>query len=120
LRLNTGHIHGFAAMRLLALLKPLRRFSSGYHLEQSAIYRWLDALDHTAPVAPELAEQLADAALCVRGYGRVRHQGMATMAALLSDWKPRLDTDRTALAGELAALLHRARTDPDCPAPEHG
>jgi indolepyruvate ferredoxin oxidoreductase beta subunit len=114
LRLATSHIPGFAAMRLLASLKPLRPLSAGYHKEQAAISRWLDALILTAPEAPELALQLADAALCVRGYGRVRHRGMAALDAMLLDWTNRLHHNRAKLAGDIATFLHNARTNPDC------
>ncbi len=114
LRLVTSHVPGFAAMRLLASLKPLRPFSSGYREEQEAMARWLDALIRTAPEAPDLAMMLADAALCVRGYGRVRHRGKAALDALLSGWTNRLRHDRAKLAADTAALVHNARTNPDC------
>ena len=114
LRLTTSHVPGFAAMRFLASLKPLRPLSSGYHREQAAISRWLDALIQTASVAPDLALQLADAALCVRGYGRVRRRGMVALDALLSDWTNRLHHDRARLTGDITTLLHDARTNPDC------
>jgi indolepyruvate ferredoxin oxidoreductase beta subunit len=113
LRLPTSTPLGYTALKLLASLRPLRPISSGYAHEQAAIERWLGAVRSTAASDYTLACQVAELAVMVRGYGRVRLRGAARLDALLEMLESRLGTDREALRGEFAAALHAARNDPD-------
>lgn len=117
LRINTAGPLGFAMMRVLAALKPMRRLSYGFRHEHQAMARWLDAVKSAMAVDTELAVRVAETAVCARGYGRVRRRGAERLAALLADFDRRLDADRQGLADEIDRVLEWVRGDPDCAAP---
>lgn len=117
LRINTAGPFGFALMKVLAAMKPLRRRSSGFQHEQAAIEKWLNAVQAAMDVDNDLALRLAEAAICARGYGRVRRRGSERLSALLEGIGARLSSDRDGLSDEIDRVLTWARTDPDCAAP---
>ncbi len=113
LRIRTSAPWGFAAFRLLALLKPWRRHTWGYVCEQAAIERWLDAVRLTVPVDMHLASRVAELAVWARGYGDVRGRGLKRLEAYFADWPARLKNDRKHLIVEIEVTLKAARDNPD-------
>lgn len=84
LHMSTSHVAGFAALRLLAKLRPLRRRSLRFHEEREAIVRWLDALGKAFPASPELAAQLARLPRLLKGYGDTWARGQASYDRIFS------------------------------------
>ena len=115
MRIRTSSPWGFAAFKILALLKPWRRHSWGYACEQAAIERWLDAVRATAAIDRMLACQVAELAVWARGYGDVRGRGLKRLDAFFSDWQLRLLNDKENLVAEINMALEAARTNPDGP-----
>jgi len=113
LRWPTFTVLGFAALRMLAGMRFLRRWSYGYATEQAAIERWLAAVRFAAAHDLDLARRCAKLALWARGYGEVRARGMARIDALLSDFSARVVKDPEGLRRDLDAALDAARHDPD-------
>jgi indolepyruvate ferredoxin oxidoreductase beta subunit len=113
IKLRTSGPVGYAALKLLSALRPLRPSSARFAREQRAIDAWLATILATAPSEYALACRLAELASLARGYGASGAGGAARLAGLLSSWEVRLRTDGVALANEAAALLEASRHDPD-------
>ena len=112
LRWRTSSPWGFAALKFLAALKPLRPHTTGFAREHQAIELWLKAITDTARRDYALACQVAELAAWARGYGDVRARGFACLNNLLSNWAARLDNLESARA-DVGAALHALRHDPD-------
>jgi indolepyruvate ferredoxin oxidoreductase beta subunit len=112
LRWRTYSPFGFAAMRFLAALKPLRPRASGFSNNQTATEMWLAAVRQTASVDYALACDVAELAAWARGYGDVRTRGMDCLRRLLADWPAQLENLEAARAAAVKAL-HTLRHDPD-------
>jgi indolepyruvate ferredoxin oxidoreductase beta subunit len=113
LKLRTSGPWGYAALKALAALRPLRPNSERFAREQRAIDAWLGTILATAPADYALACRLAELAALARGYGEAGARGAARLSGLLSTWTDRLRVDGAALAGEVATLLEASRRDPD-------
>lgn len=113
LRLPTTTAWGFAALKVLASLRPWRRRTFGYAEEDAALQRWLEATLAAAEHDADLALDTARLAVWARGYGGVRRRGLAQLEHLFTNWKGRLAGDCEALAAEVRASLAAARDDPD-------
>ena len=113
LTLPTSRPWGYAALRMIAALRPWRPHTTRYFEEHRAIEAWIGAIVATAPRDYELACRLAELAALARGYGDVRARGLAQLVAVTSDWRQRLDRDAGLLAGEVDRMLQSARNAPD-------
>ena len=113
LRMPTASAFGYAAMKMMAGLRPLRRRGVRFRHEQAAIEAWLAAVTTTVEHDFDLACEVADLAIWVRGYGDVRSGGMDRLDGLFGNLEDRLREDRKGLAAEIDAALAAARTDPD-------
>ena len=93
IRLSTTSLHGLAALRLLAALRPLRRRSTRFALEQARIERWMAALLSALPAGPRsLGAAAADTALALeiarlprllKGYGDTWARGERAFDAIV-------------------------------------
>ncbi len=113
LKLRTSGVWGYAALKLLSALRPLRPASGRFVREQRAIDAWLRTILTTAPYDYVLACRLAELASLALGYGDSGASGAARLSRLLSRWPERLRTDGAALANDVASLLESVRRDPD-------
>ncbi|MBI3445139.1 MAG: indolepyruvate oxidoreductase subunit beta family protein [Magnetospirillum sp.] len=66
---------GFAAMRLMALLRPWRRHCHRFAQEQDEIEAWLAAVGAAARLSPALALEVAECARLIKGYGETWRRG---------------------------------------------
>ena len=82
LALRSTTISGFLALRILALMRPLRRLSYRYKIEQAGIDRWLAEI---ARADPALALEIARNARLIKGYGDTHARGQAAFEALQDD-----------------------------------
>jgi indolepyruvate ferredoxin oxidoreductase beta subunit len=83
LHLRTDSISGFAALRLLAGLRVVRRHGSRYRDEQAAIERWLAAVEAAAAESWQCAHEIALCGRLVKGYGATNKRGKANLAHIL-------------------------------------
>ena len=80
-QLQTSSVSGFLLLRLMSLLKPWRRRSSRFALEQAGIERWLGAIKRLgfASLDRGLAMEIAQCAKLVRGYGDTQRRGQQAL-----------------------------------------
>jgi indolepyruvate ferredoxin oxidoreductase beta subunit len=113
LHLPTGSAFGYAMLKFMAALKPLRSKSAQYIEEQAAIEQWLAAVIKAAATDNYLACQTANLAILARGYGQVRKTGFSKMATLFSGWAERLTNDHAGLAAEVDQMILLAHANPE-------
>jgi len=113
LKLRTTGPLGWAALRLLARLKPWRPRTARYRHEQAMIARWLDSLAAAAASDYELACDTANLAVWARGYGETRRRGLTRLTRLFDDWPQRLAADPAAAGAAVKESLAAAYADPD-------
>jgi len=120
LRLQTSSLTGFLALRFLARLKPLRRRSARFALEQATIERWLAAIKRygMATRDRELVQEIIQCAALLRGYGGTQRRGRRAFEHIFDS----LLENKTAEAQKIVELkqaLHAARNaalaNPDVP-----
>ena len=120
LRLQTSSLKGFLALRFLARLKPLRRRSARFLLEQAIIERWLAAIKRygLATLDLELVQEIIQCAALLRGYSGTQRRGRRAFEHILDT----LLEKETVVAQEITELklaLNAARkialANPDAP-----
>jgi len=102
--LRTHTVAGFALLRMLAALRPLRRVGLRYADEQQAIERWLAAVKRACLVDWGLGHEVALCGRLVKGYGATNERGKATLAHILDHV-----ADGDEPPGERAAAVRAAR-----------
>lgn len=119
LHIPTGSAFGFALLKILAALKPLRTRSAQYKEEQAHILAWLESVKKAASSDYDLACRAAELSVWARGYGNVRRNGLEILGALWSDWDSRLATQIDKLSAEVDQSLLLAHANPDMPHGQH-
>lgn len=109
IKIQTTSLFGFTVLYLLARLRPLRRRSLRFGLEQKRIDDWLDQVRLYAPRNYDLAYQIVECQQVVKGYGETHANGMRNFTALM-DAVPRIADDPRA-AERLANLRKAALAD---------
>ena len=111
LHMRTDTVRGFAMLCALRALRPLRRRTSRYAVEQAAIERWLDTVRRAFARDVRLAYELALCGNLVKGYGETSERGHRNLHAVLDDARALLDAaDRGAApAGTPADAADRVR-----------
>ncbi len=116
MEVKSSSVSGYFRFWLLAKLRRWRRASHRYREEQAAIEAWLKLVAEAAPLAPELALEIAECAGLIKGYGETHRRGSANYReierrlirpALRGLYRPSVATD--AIASARAAAL----ADPD-------
>ena len=114
MRLQSTSISGFLRLWALAKMRRFRRASHRFVEEQRAIEEWLDAVARAAPLAPELAQEIALCARLLKGYGDTYRRGRANYRRILADAVlPALAHPERAAAARVRALREAALADPD-------
>jgi indolepyruvate ferredoxin oxidoreductase beta subunit len=113
LSIPTTSAWGYAALKMMARLKPWRRRTYRFAREQAAIESWLEAVRQCAAQDLDLARRVAELAVMARGYGRVRARGLERLEAFTGTLPARLRHDGAGVRREVDTLLQRARHDPD-------
>ena len=119
LYIRTSSFTGYAMLKFMAALKPLRSKSVQYAEEQAAIEQWLDAVikastvDNAAAVDNNLAIRTSNLATMARGYGRVRKTGLTKLNEFFADWHDKLASDPAGLSAEVDQLILLAHANPD-------
>lgn len=84
IKLQTTSVFGFSALYFLARLRPIRRRSMRFSLEQERIDNWLDTIVECAPADYALACEIAECQQVVKGYGETHKNGMRNFGLLLT------------------------------------
>lgn len=113
LHIPTGSAFGFAMLKFLSALKPLRARTNQYIEEQKAIDQWLDAVIEANSRNYYLACQTANLAILARGYGDVRKTGMKKLDLLFMDWEKNLKNNLSGITAQVDQLILLAHSNPD-------
>jgi indolepyruvate ferredoxin oxidoreductase beta subunit len=113
LHIPTGSAFGFAMLKFLSALKPLRARTNQYIEEQKAIDQWLDAVIEANSRNYYLACQTANLAILARGYGDVRKTGMKKLDLLFMDWGKNLENNLSGITAQVDQLILLAHSNPD-------
>lgn len=109
IKITTTSVFGFTVLYVLARLRPLRRRSLRFGLEQQRIDSWLDMVRTYTPRNYALGCQIVECQQVVKGYGETHANGMRNFTALM-DAVPRIADDPRA-AERLANLRKAALAD---------
>ena len=77
MEINTGSIFGYLRFFMLAKLRRYRPKTFRYQEEQRAIELWLRTIAQAAPLAADLALEIAECARLIKGYGDTHKRGTA-------------------------------------------
>jgi indolepyruvate ferredoxin oxidoreductase beta subunit len=108
--LQTTSLSGFARLYFMASLRPMRRGSLRFRIEQAKIAEWLAKIPVIAKTNYALAIEVAQCPRLVKGYGETHERGsrkfddvMRAVAELgtQADAAPRIKTIREAALAEL-------------------
>ena len=113
LHIPTGSAFGFALLKFLSALKPLRSITRQYIEEQKAIDQWLAAVVEASSYDYYLALQTANLAILARGYGNVRKTGMQKLDLLFTDWKKKLEGNQSDIIAQVDQMILLAHSNPD-------
>lgn len=113
LHFRTSNPFGWLALRALASLKSWRPRTARFRFEQDMIEHWLQSVVVAAAADYALACSTADLAIWARGYGDVRHRGLARLEQIFMDWPRRVTADKEALSDTVRSSLAAAYSDPD-------
>jgi len=83
LHLRTSTILGFAMLRMMAKLRPLRRRGYRYGVEQALIARWLDAVQAAMTRDVAFAREVAECARLLKGYSDTHRRGQRNFLRLM-------------------------------------
>ena len=106
LHVRTDGIFGFAALRALAALRPLRRRMSRYADEQAAIERWLAAVVAALASDWACAYELALCGRLIKGYGDTNARGKRNLEHIVVHLAAR---DAFATSAERTQAIRDAR-----------
>jgi indolepyruvate ferredoxin oxidoreductase beta subunit len=83
LKIGTHGVRGALALRALASAKRLRRRGQRFALEQSAIERWLAAVERGAREDAALGVELARCGALIKGYGATLERGKENLLHII-------------------------------------
>jgi len=127
LKVGTHSVAGFAALRVLASLRWLRRRGVRFATEQALIARWLDAVGRGTAEDWALGHEIALCGRLIKGYGSTNERGKANLLHVVDHLAaPSSSRVSAALRAEAiaaartAALADEAGTALDKVLVEHG
>jgi indolepyruvate ferredoxin oxidoreductase, beta subunit len=107
MQLKTTTVFGFLGILFLSRLKPWRRRSYRFGIEQRSIVTWLADIEKAAAMNISLAREISECAGLIKGYGDTHRRGFGNYARIRDSLiAPALDTGN----GDAAAVaVARAR-----------
>lgn len=106
---QTSSIRGYLLLYAIAALRPMRRKSLRFGIEQQRISDWLSTIIRMAAAQPALALEVARTQRLVKGYGDTHARGWGNYQALMAVL-PRLQAGPHG-ARQLKDLSHAALAD---------
>lgn len=85
LRVEVTSIGGFALMRILAALRPLRPWSTQWAKQQALAKEWLDRIINAAATDYDRAVEIAACAGLIKGYADTHCRGQAKFDQVMTD-----------------------------------
>ena len=119
LKWPTTSAWGYAGLKILGALRPIRPSGVQYAEEQARIETWLAAIKSAAAHDVDLATSTARLAIWSRGYGQIRRDGQDRLAKLLATYGERLESDPGGLTAEVDQQLILAHANPELEAGLH-
>jgi len=110
LKLNTSSVWGYTMLYTMARMRPIRRRSLRFGLEQARIDSWLEQIRRHAASNYAFACEIAECAQVIKGYGETHARGWASFENLMAQ-VPVLAEDPATAATRLAALRATALTN---------
>lgn len=81
--LQTTAVHGYLLLYLVARLKPIRRRSLRFGIEQVRIDSWIATVNELMAKDYQLAVEVAEIATLIKGYGSTHRNGLANFEAIM-------------------------------------
>ena len=115
MRIRTNAVLGFLALRALAKLRAVRRFSSRWESEQRQIEAWLSLVRDASAMSGDLATELAECGRLVKGYGDTHRRALRSFDLILELARADLarSPDASVLAGVVRCAREAALADPE-------
>lgn len=83
--LQTTAVHGYLLLYIVSRLRPIRRRSLRFGIEQARISAWLKKIEELMPKNYELALEVAELATLIKGYGDTHRKGLANFETIMSE-----------------------------------
>lgn len=109
MQVQTSSLPGYLMLRTLAWLRPLRRRSERFALEQALVERWHSALLRAMAADIGLAREIAECPRLLKGYGETFRRGRRNFVNLLETLIELPLPDTPEGLRERAAAIRRAR-----------
>ena len=107
MHLKTTSVSGFLLVRSLAMLRPLRRWTYRFSLEQDRIDNWLECVRTAVSRDDQLATEILECSSLLKGYGETHRRGLENFQTLMEHViQPGL---QSAEPTELASTIRSAR-----------
>ena len=103
LKLNTSSVWGYTMLYTMARMRPIRRRSLRFGLEQQRIDAWLGLVRQYAATNYDVACEIAECAQVIKGYGETHARGWASFESLMAQ-VPVLAANPATAAGRLIDL----------------
>ena len=97
IKIQTSSVWGFTVLYLLAKLRPMRRRSLRYGIEQQRFDAWLNTVVGLTATNPELAYEVCLCQQLIKGYGDTHANGMRNFTSIM-DYLPKVVTTPDAAA----------------------
>jgi indolepyruvate ferredoxin oxidoreductase beta subunit len=81
--LQTTAVHGYLLLYFVARLKPIRRRSLRFNVEQVRIDAWIKSINEVIAIDYQLALEVAEVANVIKGYGSTHHNGWANFVTIM-------------------------------------
>jgi indolepyruvate ferredoxin oxidoreductase beta subunit len=81
--LQTTAVHGYLLLYFVARLKPIRRRSLRFNLEQARIDAWIATINEVMAYDYQLSAEVAEVANVIKGYGSTHHNGWANFELIM-------------------------------------
>ena len=82
-RVSTTKLRGFLLLNFIGSLKPMRRMSYRYKIEDARINSWLQRILNEAPAGYRLACEIAEMQRLIKGYGETHERGLSNFNKIL-------------------------------------
>ncbi len=109
--LQTTSIHGYIMLYFIARLKPIRRRSLRFNLEQERMDQWIVSMNQEIESNYALAHEIAECANLIKGYGDTHANGWRNFLLVMEQVKSL--RNESGVAGRISELRKAALADED-------
>jgi indolepyruvate ferredoxin oxidoreductase beta subunit len=109
--LQTTSIHGYIMLYFIARLKPIRRRSLRFNLEQERMDQWIISMNREIESNYALAHEIAECANLIKGYGDTHANGWRNFLLVMEQVQSL--RNESGVAGRISELRKAALADED-------